>query len=102
MTISAAAGPRARRLAGVVMLALVTGCASAPGADPRDPWEGYNLGMYRFNDALDTAVLKPVATTYQELALMPVRTGVSNFFANIGDAWSFVNNALQLRLEPAM
>src|SRR5690606_25379688 len=28
-----------------------------------------------------------------------VRTGVSNFFANIGDAWSFVNNALQLRAE---
>ncbi|HNN34373.1 MAG TPA: MlaA family lipoprotein, partial [Ottowia sp.] len=78
MTISAAAGPRARRLAGVVMLALVTGCASAPGADPRDPWEGYNRGMYRFNDALDTAVLKPVATVYRDVLPQPVRTGVGN------------------------
>lgn len=102
MTISAAAGPRARRLAGVVMLALVTGCASAPGADPRDPWEGYNRGMYRFNDALDTAVLKPVATVYRDVLPQPVRTGVGNFFGNLGDVWSFVNQTLQAKPEAAL
>ena len=104
LTISAAAGlrARARRLAGVAALALVTGCASAPGADPRDPWEGYNRGMYRFNDALDTAVLKPVATVYRDVLPQPVRTGVGNFFGNLGDVWSFVNQTLQAKPEAAL
>ncbi|HEY0201563.1 MAG TPA: VacJ family lipoprotein, partial [Burkholderiaceae bacterium] len=30
-----------------------------------------------------------------------VRTGVHNFFANLGDAWSFVNNVLQLKPQEA-
>ena len=46
-------------------------------------------------------VLKPVATAYKEVMPGPVRTGVSNFFANLGDVWSFVNNVLQLRGEAA-
>jgi phospholipid-binding lipoprotein MlaA len=81
---------------------LFAGCASGPNVHPDDPLEPYNRSMSQFNEVVDNAVLKPVATTYVELAPMPVRTGVSNFFANIGDAWSFVNNALQLRVEPAV
>lgn len=80
---------------------LLAGCASGPNVHPDDPLEPYNRGVTQFNDVVDNAVLKPVATAYQEITPMPVRTGVSNFFANIGDAWSFVNNTLQLRLEPA-
>lgn len=83
----------------VTLLALVSalaGCASGP---PHDPLEPYNRGMTQFNESVDAAVLKPVAIAYQEVAPAMVRTGVSNFFANIGDAWSFVNNALQLRAE---
>lgn len=93
---------RASLWAVVVCSSLLSACASGPNVHPDDPLEPYNRSMTRFNETVDDAVLKPVATTYQELAPMPVRTGVSNFFANIGDAWSFVNNALQLRLEPAM
>lgn len=81
---------------------LMAGCASGPNVNRDDPLEPYNRSMTKFNDAVDNAVLKPVATTYQELTPMLVRTGVSNFFANIGDSWSFVNNSLQLRLEPAV
>jgi phospholipid-binding lipoprotein MlaA len=64
--------------------------------------EAYNRSMTRFNDAVDEAVLKPVATAYQQAMPAPVRTGASNFFGNLGDAWSFVNNTLQLRGEAAM
>lgn len=85
--------------AGVLALA---GCASGPQAHPDDPLEPYNRGMTRFNDAVDAALLKPVATAYQQAAPAPVRTGVSNFFANLGDAWSFVNNTLQLHAEGAL
>ena len=99
---SMGARQRVQGLAGAVALVLLAGCASAPGADPRDPWERYNRSMYSFNEAVDTAVLKPVATAYQQTMPAPVRTGVSNFFGNLGDAWSFVNNILQAKPEGAL
>lgn len=86
------------RLAAVVLAgALAAGCASGPGTNPADPLEPFNRGVHTFNDHLDNAVLKPVATVYRDVTPQPVRTGVSNFFGNLGDAWSFVNNALQGR-----
>ena len=99
----AAFRPRAHAGAALAVLALVAGCASAPGsADPRDPWERYNRSMYEFNDALDTAIVKPVATVYRNVLPSPVRTGVGNFFGNLGDVWSFVNNVLQAKPEGAL
>jgi phospholipid-binding lipoprotein MlaA len=65
--------------------------------DPRDPIVSFNRGVYGFNDGLDRAVVKPVATAYRDAAPDWFRKGVSNFFANLGDVWSVVNNALQLR-----
>ena len=99
---SMGARQRVQGLAGAVALVLLAGCASAPGADPRDPWERYNRSMYSFNEAVDTAVLKPVATACRDVLPQPVRTGVSNFFGNLGDAWSFVNNILQAKPEGAL
>ena len=83
------------------LTALLAGCATGPDANPRDPLEPFNRGMYRFNDAVDTAVVKPVATAYVEVAPQPVRTGVNNFFSNLRDLWSSVNAALQLRPREA-
>ncbi len=85
----------------LVMLALMTGCASGPTADPRDPLEPFNRGVYRLNDAVDRAVVRPIAVAYHDVLPSPIRTGVTNFFANLQDAWSFVNNALQLKGEAA-
>ncbi|MBS0468838.1 MAG: VacJ family lipoprotein [Proteobacteria bacterium] len=87
----------ARSAALVLAGALLGGCASGPNANPADPFEPYNRSMSRFNDNLDDAVLKPVATAYRDVTPQPLRTGVGNFFSNLGDAWSFVNNVLQLR-----
>lgn len=84
-------------LAVAAALVLMAGCATGPDADPKDPLEPLNRGVYRFNDAIDTAVLKPVATAYVEVTPSPVRTGVNNFFGNLGDLWSAVNAGLQLR-----
>ncbi|MES2533781.1 MAG: VacJ family lipoprotein [Pseudomonadota bacterium] len=82
-----------------VALALVTACATGPNANPADPLEPFNRGVYRFNDAVDTAVLVPVATAYNRVLPSPVRTGVHNFFSNLTEVWSFVNSVLQLRAQ---
>jgi phospholipid-binding lipoprotein MlaA len=82
----------------VLMAALVlTGCASGPTANPRDPLEPLNRRVYQFNDAVDTAVLVPVATAYKDVVPSLLRRGVNNFFGNLQDAWSFVNNTLQFK-----
>ena len=81
----------------LIVLSLLSGCATGPNANPRDPLEPFNRGVYQLNDAVDRAVLKPVATAYQDVVPSLVRRGVNNFFANLQDAWSFVNNALQLK-----
>lgn len=102
-TARAPGRPGARRL-GVLALAStawLSGCATVANPDPRDPLESYNRSMTRFNDEVDAMVLRPVAVAYRDITPAPVRTGVSNFFANIGDVWSFVNNVLQLRIEAA-
>lgn len=81
----------------LLLVALLQGCASVPNPDPRDPMESWNRGVYGFNDALDRAVVKPVATVYRGALPQWMRSGVGNFFNNLEDVWSIVNNALQLR-----
>lgn len=66
-----------------------------------DPWENWNRKVFAFNEGLDRAVLKPVATAYVDIVPRPLRKGVDNFFANFADAWSAVNNVLQAKPQPA-
>lgn len=80
-----------------VFFCVLAGCASGPRSDSRDPWEPVNRKIWDFNEAVDQAVLKPVASTYKEVVPPVIRKGVNNFFSNLGDAWSFVNNVLQLK-----
>ena len=87
-----------RKLLAVLLLGgLLGGCATGPNVDPRDPIEPFNRGVSRFNDEIDGAILKPVATVYRDVTPDLVRTGVSNFFGNLRDVWSAVNATLQLR-----
>lgn len=103
MNIHESSRPRlAARLAAALLALSLAGCATVAQPDPRDPWEGYNRSMTRFNDAVDDAVVKPVANAYKAVLPQPVRTGVGNFFGNLGDVWSFVNNALQAKPEGAL
>lgn len=88
---------RFRFLGPLLAVALLAGCATGPDAHPRDPLEPLNRGVSGFNDAVDRAVLKPVATVYQDVTPGFLRTGVNNFFGNLRDAWSVVNATLQLK-----
>jgi phospholipid-binding lipoprotein MlaA len=82
---------------------LLAGCATVPSgkADPRDPWEGFNRASYKFNDALDRAIAKPVAKGYKKVTPRVVRTGVSNFVSNLGTITTVVNDVLQGKMKQA-
>ncbi len=76
---------------------LLQGCASVAASDPRDPWEGMNRQIYRFNEQVDAAITKPLAQAYVDVLPSFVRTGVHNFMGNLADVWTFVNAGLQLK-----
>lgn len=81
------------------MAALLAGCATQAN---RDPLEGLNRGIYKFNDVADKAVLKPVAGAYKAVLPSPVRTGVNNFFDNLSTVVTLVNDLLQFKFSKAM
>lgn len=91
-----------RSASAILFLVVLQGCATGPNANPADPMEPLNRTVFNLNDGLDRALFKPVATAYKEITPSPVRTGVNNFFNNISDAWSVVNNALQLKPQETL
>jgi len=104
-----------RALALMVLVVGLAGCQTMQGVGTRieravdkvmgskgqrlDPWESWNRKVFAFNEKLDEHVLKPVATAYSEVVPSPIRTGIGNFFGNVGDAWSAVNLLLQGRFK---
>ncbi len=84
----------------LLCLLLASGCATVEGErDPRDPWEGFNRGVYRFNETFDEYVAQPVARAYVAVLHQEIRMRVGNFFANIQDLLIGANNFLQGKFE---
>lgn len=91
-----------RRLAFVattlIVLCSFGGCATLPPGsvrDPRDHFERFNRAMFKFNTALDHAVMRPVARAYVKHVPGPLRTGVSNFLTNLHYTTTIGNDILQ-------
>lgn len=87
----------ALRWAVMAMVVLLQACATVTNPDARDPLESWNRGVFGFNDAVDRAVLKPVATVYRDATPKPVQKGIGNFLNNLEDVWSAFNTAIQFR-----
>jgi phospholipid-binding lipoprotein MlaA len=91
----------ASRLAGPCTLAalLLAGCASTAGVEREgkniDPIEPFNRGVYKFNDALDKHVVRPVAVVYHDHTPDWLQTGVANFFQNLFYPTTIGNQFLQ-------
>ena len=122
MSILAARG---RGLVGVLVLAILAGACAAktdgpslespptrhfseyenPDAvypiDVYDPIEGFNRRVYKFNAVFDEFVFLPVVDTYETVTPKILRTGVSNFFANLSELTTFANEILQLKFKDA-
>jgi phospholipid-binding lipoprotein MlaA len=92
-----------RRFALIASLLLMAGCATTPGSDgpgserlaERDPLEGFNRGVWGFNQFADKVAIKPVSTVYRTVAPRPARRGLSRILANLSEPFSAVNNLLQ-------
>src|SRR3990170_774017 len=86
-------------LFGCFIIINITGCATSkfPSSNPQDdPYEHFNRKVFAFNMAVDRAFFRPVARVYDAVLPWPVKTGVRNFFGNIGDVTSVANEILQL------
>ena len=79
---------------------LLSGCATT--ANPKDPFEKFNRAMFSFNDTVDRVALKPAASAYKNATPGFVQTGVNNFFGNLTDLWSSLNNFAQLKGQDGM
>lgn len=80
----------------------LAGCATGPNATPGDPLEPFNRGMFTFNEKLDQYVARPIAQGYEAVTPSFVRTGVTNFFSNLGDVGNTANNLLQGKVADGM
>ncbi len=83
-----------RRGALALLLALGLSACAGTGGHPKDPLEPLNRATFSFNETADRYVMRPVAQVY-DLAPLPVKVGVGNFFGNLGYFWIGVNNLLQ-------
>lgn len=84
----------------LLVAALAGGCASS--GTPGDPFEGFNRAMFSFNEGIDDAVLRPVASGYKAVVPEPARDCVGNVFSNINDVFVSVNSLLQGKVVDAV
>lgn len=83
---------------------LLTGCSTlhlSAYTLEKDPLEPFNRKVYAVNDALDQALVKPVAQGYAKVVPRPAQTLVNNFFSNLDDVVVTANDVLQLKLIQA-
>ena len=62
--------------------------------DINDPFEDINRITFKFNESIDNNFLKPMALTYSK-APKPIKKGISNFFDNLEEIETSVNQILQ-------
>lgn len=85
-----------------VTVIILGGCATTGSSDTRDPFEGFNRGVYSLNQSLDKALFDPLGKAYQAITPDIVDRGVTNFFSNLGDIAVVVNDLLQFKIDQAL
>lgn len=91
-----------------VTLILLTGCATSLSKQTyddqisADPFVKTNRAIHSFNDSVDKAILKPVATAYSNYVPLLFQAGISNALNNLGEPVSFINNLLQFKFDDSL
>lgn len=70
---------------------------TARAASPIDPLARINVESFKAIQAVDNAVIGPVAHIYEKGIPRPIRAGLRNFIRNLDEPVSFVNYLLQLK-----
>lgn len=81
------------RFVASIFLCLILNPAFA--ANPQDPYESFNRGVFKFNDFIDTYLFKPVAMLYNKIVPKPLAKGLSNAYSNIDNIPTIINDVLQ-------
>lgn len=84
----------------IATVVFLQSCAST-GKTPSDPYEDFNRSMWAFNKKADSYVLKPVAEGYKAVTPDPVEKGISNFFSNLSEIPTVINDLLQFKVGKA-
>src|SRR3546814_6455 len=87
-----------RLILALLLAAMLGGCATTGTGGPmaeNDPYEGFNRGMWEFNQAIDTVAIKPATALYRTVTPVPARRGIRGMLANLSEPFSFINNLLQ-------
>lgn len=63
----------------------------------KDPLQPLNRQIFAVNDALDGAIVRPIAVEYKEKIPSPIRDSYSGFRKNLGEPWNAVNQLIQGR-----
>ena len=72
------------------------GCAVSPELrDSLDPYEEQNRKVHEFNERVIENLIEPVTGAYVEATPLFVRDRITDFFENIDDVKSGLNNILQ-------
>ena len=71
------------------------------GDEINDPFEDLNRDIFIFNEKLDEKLLKPAALTYRKVTPQFARTGVTNFFNNLEEIDTTINQVLQGEIKYA-
>ena len=78
---------------------VVTGRVPPP---PQDPLQALNIQSFELVQAVDVAVIGPVAAGYEQTIPEPVRNGLRNFLLNLHEPGNFLNFLLQFKIGKAV
>ncbi|MEQ8557549.1 MAG: VacJ family lipoprotein [Henriciella sp.] len=82
-------------LAAISLTACATTEQSAASTEVYDPFEGWNRGVYQFNEVVDKAAIEPAARAYRVATPGLFREGVRNVLTNLRQPVVFANTILQ-------
>ncbi|MBM3587683.1 MAG: VacJ family lipoprotein [Alphaproteobacteria bacterium] len=97
--------------ASALALVLLAGCATRPPADDpealqefrenNDPFEPSNRVLFAVHEAIDQAVLQPMAEAYRDVLPPPVRAGIRNVLGNLRTTTILTGDLLQGNFDRA-
>jgi phospholipid-binding lipoprotein MlaA len=86
----------------LLLISLLSACATTNSRDPQDPFESFNRSAFNFNQAMDKNIFNPIGEFYDAILPRFINEGITNFFSNLRDISVIVNDILQLKIGQAV